>query len=91
MFLAACCCRALFECAAGGGSAQARLAAQGDRKAGVRGPLALDIAQRRRKSDGLMPNFLRNAVLKCDELLKPHWYATSVTDSGRGSVRISRS
>jgi len=37
----------------------------------VRGPRAFDMAQRLRKSEGLIPNFLRNAVLKCDELLKP--------------------
>jgi hypothetical protein len=52
---------------------------------------AVEMGQRRRKSDGLIPNFLRNAVLKCDELLNPSRYATSVTDSGRGPGRIRRS
>ena len=29
--------------------------------------------QRLRNSDGGIPNFFRNAVLKCEELLKPSW------------------
>ena len=42
-------------------------------------------------SDGRTPNFRRNVVLKCDELLNPSRYATSVTDRLLSSGRVSTS
>jgi hypothetical protein len=38
----------------------------------ARGVLAIQVVERLRRSDGLIPNFLRKAVLKCDELLNPN-------------------